>query len=99
LVAAPCALDIVKGPETSALNQQNKKPAKRHRFAAHVRQTGAHAREWIIGADSFVDAAVRFAEQASLDAGNVSIVVTDTESGVERCFLLDTGTGDIGACE
>jgi hypothetical protein len=82
-----------------SMNQVRKTSGKRHRFAAHVRETGVHAREWIADADSFTDAAVRFAEQANLGDGDVSIVVTDTETGVDRCFLLNTGTGDIHACE
>ena len=81
------------------MNQPNSKRGKRHRFTAHVRETGVHSREWVLGADSFIDAAVRFAEQASFEDEIVSIVVTDTQSGVERCFLLDTATNDIGACE
>jgi hypothetical protein len=81
------------------MNHAGKTSQKRHRFAAHLRETGVHARAWIADAESFTDAAVRFAEQANIADGDVSIVVTDTETGIDRCFLLNAGTGDIKGCE
>jgi hypothetical protein len=71
---------------------------KRHRFTAHLRDEGVHGRQWVASADSFIDAAIQFAENAALAEGDVSIVVTDTESGKDRCFVVNVGTGDVQSC-
>lgn len=74
-------------------------PRKAHRYSAHVRDHGVHGRQWVADADSFIDAAVRFAENADMSGdGDVSIVVTDVESGKDRCFVVNLGTGDVAAC-
>lgn len=73
-------------------------PAKRHRYSAHIRDEGVHGRQWVADADSFIDAAVRFVESAHVPDGDVSVVVTDCESGRDRCFVINTGTGDVKAC-
>jgi hypothetical protein len=70
----------------------------RHRFSAHLRDQGAHGRAFIAEADSFIDAATRFAETLHVPEGEVSIVVTDCETGRERCFMLDLATGRVGSC-
>ena len=71
---------------------------KRHRYAAHVRDEGVHSRQWVAEADSFVDAAVLFAETAHLEDGDISIVVTDCESGKDRCFVVNLETGEVQGC-
>lgn len=71
---------------------------KRHRYSAHVRDHGVHGRQWVADADSFIDAAVSFAETADIGDGEVSIVVTECESGKDRCFVVNLGTGDVQAC-
>jgi hypothetical protein len=70
---------------------------KRHRYTAHVRDH-VHGRQWVAEADSFIDAAVRFAETADVGEEEVSIVVTECDSGKDRCFLVNLGTGDVQAC-
>lgn len=76
------------------MNQQ----VKRHRYSAHLRDEGVHGRQWVADADSFIDAAVRFAETVHVDDGDVSVVVTDCESGKDRCFLVNMDSGDVKAC-
>ena len=71
---------------------------RRHRYAAHLRSEGPHARQWIAEADSFIDAAVRFAETAHVDHGELSVEVMDCESGKQRCFVVNLETGDVGSC-
>lgn len=71
---------------------------KRHRYSAHLRDEGTHGRQWVAEADSFIDAAVRFAETRDLVDGDVSVVVTECESGRDRCFLVNLGSGDVKAC-
>jgi hypothetical protein len=70
----------------------------RHRYSAHLRDAGVHARQWVAEADSFVDAAVRFAETADVEDGDMSIVVTECDTGKDRCFVVNLGTGDVQAC-
>lgn len=64
--------------------------------AAH--EGGVHTVE---GA-SFEEAAVNFVEtwHPSEDAdGDVSVIVRDTETGHEHCFLVEVATGAAGPCE
>lgn len=71
----------------------------RHRFSAHLGGQGPHGRQWVADADSFIDAALQFAETVHIeDEGEVSIVVTECETGKDRCFLLNLGTGDVQSC-
>jgi hypothetical protein len=70
----------------------------RHRFSAHLGNEGPHARQWVAEADSFIEAAVQFAETVHVDESEVSIVVTECETGKDRCFLLNLGTGDVRSC-
>jgi uncharacterized protein DUF5961 len=72
-------------------------PGQRHRFSAHVRDQ-IHARHWVAEADSFIDAAIRFAETADVGEEQVSIVVTECDSGKHRCFLVNLGTGEVQSC-
>ncbi len=69
-----------------------------HRYAAHARDAGVHARQWVADADSFIDAAIRFAETADADDGEISIVVTECDTGKDRCFVVNLGTGEVQAC-
>ena len=73
-------------------------PPRRHRYSAHLREEGTHGRQWVAEADSFIDAAIRFAETRDVADGDVSVVVTDCESGKDRCFLVNLGNGDVKAC-
>lgn len=84
---------MASSPQKSA-----KRPVKRHRYAAHQRDVGVHGREWVAEADSHIDAVIRYMEQCALPEGDVSIVVTDTESGKDRCFLVNAGEGKIDGC-
>ena len=70
----------------------------RHRFSAHVRNDGAHVRSFLAEADSFIDAAVCFAETLPAPEGEISIVVTDCDTGRERCFSVDLATGEVDSC-
>jgi hypothetical protein len=71
---------------------------KLRRYSAHLRDEGSHGRQWVADADSFIDAAVRFAETRDVEDGDLSVVVTDTESGKDRCFVVNLGSGDVKAC-
>jgi hypothetical protein len=68
------------------------------RYSAHLNAHGAHTRQWVAEADSFIDAAVRFAETADIGEEEVSVVVTECESGKDRCFLVNLGTGEVQSC-
>lgn len=72
--------------------------SKRHRYSAHLKDEGGHGRQWVAEADSFIDAAVRFAETRDVVDGDLSVVITDTESGKNRCFVVNLGSGDVKAC-
>src|SRR5688572_9641811 len=72
LVADSDGLSLRTESGEHIMNQEG----KRHRYAAHVRDKGVHSRQWVAEADSFVDAAVLFAETAHLGDGDISIVVT-----------------------
>lgn len=80
------------------MNQAGRSKAHRHRYSAHLREEGVHARQWVAEAESFIDAAARFAESKEVTDGEVSIVVTDCETGQDRCFLVDFSSGEVKAC-
>jgi hypothetical protein len=94
LVADSCGLDESKETGEQIMTQS----VKRHRYSAHLRDEGTPGRQWVAEADSFIDAAVRFAETRDIVDGDVSVVVTDCESGKDRCFLVNLGSGDVKAC-
>jgi hypothetical protein len=71
---------------------------KLHRYSAHLRNEGPHARQWVAEAESFIDAAVQFAESTHVDEDEISIVVTECETGKDRCFLVNLGSGDVHSC-
>lgn len=53
-------------------------------------------------AAGFEDAAVAFVElyHPPADAsGEVSVLVRDLETGVQHCFQVDTGDGDVAPCD
>jgi hypothetical protein len=72
-------------------------PMKRHRYSAHLQDEGSTA-VVVAEADSFIDAAVRFAETRDVEDGDLSVVVTECESGKDRCFVVNLGSGDVKAC-
>jgi hypothetical protein len=69
-----------------------------HRYSAHLRAEGAPSRQWVVEADSFIDAAVLFAETTGCHDPEVAVVVTECETGKDRCFMVNLETGEIGAC-
>lgn len=69
-----------------------------HRYSVHLAHEGPHSRSWVAEADSFIDAAIRFAETTPVTDGEASIEVTDCETGGHRCFVVNLGTGEIAAC-
>jgi len=94
LVADPRSLHGGKQSGEQNMNQ----PMKRHRYSAHLQDEGSHGRQWVAEADSFIDAAVRFAETRDVEDGDLSVVVTECESGKDRCFVVNLGSGDVKAC-
>jgi hypothetical protein len=70
-------------------------------FAVHAAHEGAAGGHTVEGA-SFEEAAVNFVETwhpvESAD-GDVSVIVRDTETGHEHCFLVEVATGAAGPCE
>lgn len=71
------------------------------RFAVHEASED-RARGHAVEAASFEDAALEFLEawhpQAD-DHGDVTLVVTDCETGREHCLRVDTGTGETAPCD
>lgn len=67
-------------------------------YFVHLRDDGPGRARLMAEADSFIDAAVKFAETAHLPHGEVSIVVSERETGRHCCFLIHTDSGQIEAC-
>lgn len=61
------------------------------RYVAELVTPGVHARAVVEDSETFIDAAIRFAENhaAAGDDDAARILVTDRESGLSRCFTLD----------
>lgn len=69
-------------------------------FHVHARHEGRHASHRVEG-KSFEEAAVAFVErwQPSVDAeGEVSVLVSEGETGSEHCFTVNLLEGDATAC-
>lgn len=71
------------------------------RFAVHEASEDP-ARGHAVEAVSFEDAALEFLEawhpQTDAD-GDVTLVVTDCETGREHCLRIDAGTGETAPCD
>ncbi len=71
------------------------------RFCAHAAHDGPPGRR-IIEEAGFEAAALAFVETWHPPAdmrGEVSVIVTDQDSGKQQCFRIDLETGEAGACE
>lgn len=69
-------------------------------FSVHARHEEPHRRH-SVEERSFEAAAVAFVERwhPAVDAdGDVSVLVTDAESGVECCFRVDLEDGETAPC-
>lgn len=67
-------------------------------FSAHCTdEARAHAHA-VPEATSFLEAAVIFAERWSSGDGEVSVTVTDCETGERQCFRIDLDAGEIAPC-
>jgi hypothetical protein len=74
---------------------------ERRRFSVHAQSEGRHRSEIIYG-EAHEAAAIGFVEQhtPSLDEDDhVSVIVHDCDSGQERCFRIDLGTGETAPCD
>ncbi|MET0182685.1 MAG: DUF5961 family protein [Caulobacterales bacterium] len=71
--------------------------AEKH-FAARMRGPAAGGYHLVPGADSFIEAALLYAECANAAEDGIEVEVIDRETGVRRCFALDFATGDIASC-
>jgi hypothetical protein len=71
---------------------------QQHRFWARARDKGVDAHDWVAEADNFIDAALRFAESVQASGGDIPILVTDCETGKERCFVIHLATGEVESC-
>lgn len=71
------------------------------RFAVHA-AADERARGHTVEAVSFEDAALTFLEawhpQTDAD-GDVTLVVTECETGREHCLRVDAGTGETAPCD
>jgi hypothetical protein len=71
------------------------------RYAVHA-ASEARAHGHTVEAVSFEEAALEFLEawhpQADAD-GDVTLVVTECESGREHCLRIDAGTGETAPCD
>lgn len=70
-------------------------------FCVHARGEDGR-RGHLVEEKSFEAAAVAFVElwRPPVDGdGDVSVLVTDVESGVEHCFSLDTESGAAAPCD
>jgi len=67
------------------------------RFAAYCNEESRCSVHAVPDAESFVDAAVLFAERWAGD-GEVSITVMDRETGERRCFHIDLTAAEVGSC-
>lgn len=71
------------------------------RFAVHEASED-RARGHTVEAKSFEDAALEFLEAWHPHAdpdGDVTLVVTECETGREHCVRVDTGTGETAPCD
>lgn len=71
------------------------------RFAVHAAHEG-RGREHAVQGASFEDAAVAFVETwhpLADGEGEVTLIVTDCETGRRHCLRIDVGTGESQACD
>ena len=69
-----------------------------HRYSVHGRHEDRHHAKVVVER-SFEAAAVAYVEDAHLsDQAEISVIVRHIDSGHERCFRIDTETGEAGAC-
>lgn len=61
------------------------------RYAVRLNGQPEHAAVIVDDAESHTDAAIAFAERAAFVGRNISIVVTDCQSGSSCSFVLDFG--------
>jgi hypothetical protein len=74
--------------------------AVEHRFYAHASGEGSGRGHLVKEAESFEDAAIRFAEDR-LDAeedGQVKVIVRDAQTGEQHCFCVDVGEETAEPC-
>lgn len=70
------------------------------RFSVHVRDED-HQHSHTLAARGFEDAALAFVEHwhpPVTPDGDIAVIVADCDSGEERCFLIDAGTGNAEPC-
>jgi hypothetical protein len=68
------------------------------RFSAHCTdESRVHAHS-VPEATGFLDAAVTFAERWSSGVGEVSVTVTDCDTGEQQCFRIDLEAGEARPC-
>lgn len=69
-----------------------------HTYSAHcTNEARVHAHA-VPEATSFLDAAVIFAERWSSGDGEVSVTVTECETGESQCFRIDLDAGEAAPC-
>jgi hypothetical protein len=66
-------------------------------FLARLREADAHG-YCPVSADTFIEAAIGFAELNACDGEAVSVEVVDCATGRTRCFRIDLDTGAVSAC-
>ncbi len=69
-----------------------------HAFLAHCTGDACAHVHALPDAESFLDAAVLFAERWSSGEGEVSVTVTDRETGEQQCFRIDLEAGEVAPC-
>jgi hypothetical protein len=75
------------------------KPAAARNFYVHDRNAGRQTGHLVREAEDFHEAAVAFAEDwATEEAGDLSVIVKDCETGEEQCFVVHLGEGEAEPC-
>ena len=69
-----------------------------HTFLAHCTDEAAAHAHAVPEAASFLDAAGIFAERWNAGHGEVSVTVTDGETGERQCFRIDLESGEASPC-
>lgn len=74
-------------------------PTQPARFRAHTADDGRCRDHPVPGAETFLEAAVAFAERHSTDNQSPSIIVIDNITGEQQCFHVDLGEDIVSPCE
>jgi len=72
--------------------------ADQRRFSAHCSNDDTVVSNFVTTADSFEEAALRFAERWSGAEEMCRVIVVDTDTGEQHCFTIEVGQGLAEPC-